>query len=185
MPKLGFVAAILFILGASGPASACRIAAQIVLDDVRHADAVLVGRVSNYRIIRDEASRQRMLSSPSLSPALREIYEGGGALLPDYARFDIEVIEVLVGTVPSRLSATWDNSTFGEPEDISAGPFLMALRDPSSAAPPLRGPSATVFANAEPALPTLLQAPCASPFLFEIDSSEAAEIRRILGVQAR
>mgnify|MGYP000942973946 CR=1 FL=1 len=185
MRILGFVAAILLIVGASSPALACRVKVQIVLDDVSHADAVLVGRISNYRIIRDEAFRQRMLSSPNLSPALREIYEGGGPLLPDYARFDIEVAEVLVGTVPSHLSVTWDNSTFAEPEHMTAGPFLIALRDPSSAAPPLRGASATILVNAEPALPTLFQASCADPFLFGADSDEAAEIRRILGGQAR
>ena len=139
MRKLGFVAVILLIVGTSSLVLACRVRAEIVLNDVSQADAVLVGRIINYRIIRDEAFRQRMLSSPDPSPALREIYKGGGALLSDYARFDIEVAEVLAVTVPSLLSVTWDNSTFGESEHMSAGPFHIALRDPSSAAPPLRG----------------------------------------------
>lgn len=180
MRKLGFVLAILLHVGASSPALACRVEAQIVLDDVRHADLVLVGRISNYRLIRNEPFRQRMLNSPTLAPALREIYASRGPLLSDYARFDIEVAEVLVGTAPSYLSATWDNSTFGEPENMPEGPFLIALRNPSSAAPPLRRSSATIFEHAEPALPTLLQAPCAIPFLFEADSDGAAEVRRIL-----
>lgn len=183
MRRFWFVAAILVGLSASQPALACRIRGQIDLRDVRYADVVLVGRISNYRIIRDEDFRERMLSNPNLTPDMREMYAGRQSLLPDYARFDIEVAEVLVGTAPDRLSATWDNSTFGEPESMRPGPFLIALRNPSSQTPPLRGPSATILPDADPALPTLLQAPCASPFLFENDSDQAAEVRRILGVR--
>ena len=72
------------------------------------------------------------------------------SLLPDYARFDVQVKEVLVGRAPNRLSVTWDNSTFGEPEQMAAGPYLIALRRPGSASPPLRGPSATIFPTPDP-----------------------------------
>ncbi|WP_332639872.1 hypothetical protein [Brevundimonas sp.] len=183
MHRFWFVAAVLAGLSTSQPAFACRIRGQTDLGDVHYADVVVVGRISNYRIIRDQAFRKRMLSNPNLTPDMRETYEGQQSLLPDYARFDIEVAEVLVGTAPNRLSATWDNSTFGEPENMPPGPFLIALRNPSSPTPPLRGPSATIFPNAHPVLPTLLQAPCANPFLFENDSDLAAEVRRILGVR--
>jgi hypothetical protein len=181
MHRIWFVAAVLVLFSASQPAFACRMRAQIDLSDVRHADVVLVGQISNYRIIRDEAFRDRMLSNPNLTPERREIHEGRQSLLPDYALFDIEVGEVLVGTTPNRLSATWDNSTFGEPESMPPGPFLIALRNPLPPTSPLGGPN--IFPNPDIALPTLLQAPCASPFLFENDSDQAAEVRRILGVR--
>lgn len=35
------------------------------LGDVKYADVVVIGRIDNYRIIRDEAFRKRMLASPS------------------------------------------------------------------------------------------------------------------------
>jgi hypothetical protein len=175
-----FAAAIVLALSASEPALACRTYSKIVLDDVRYADVVVVGRISGYRIVRDEAFRQEMLSNPNLSPEGRRMYEGRDSLLPDYARFEIQVDEVLFGSAPNRLSVTWDNSTFGEPEEMGVGPFLIALRRPSSTTPPLRGPSATILPNAEPDLYTVLQAPCSSPFLFENMSNEASIVRRIV-----
>ena len=54
----------------------------------------------------------------------------------DYARFDIEVNEVLLGSVePSLLTAVWINFSHGEPKEYPSGPFLIALR----AMPPLKG----------------------------------------------
>jgi hypothetical protein len=180
MRRSWFLAATILGLAAGQPAIACRIHAGIAFEDVRYADLVVVGRITGYRIVRDEAFRQRMLSNPKLTPDMRELYKGPGSLLPDYARFDIEVQEVLVGQAPRRLSVTWDNSTFGEPKTLPPGPYLIALRKPSSAPPPLRGPSATVFPTPEPDLHTLLQAPCASPFLFEAASDDAGKVRRLL-----
>lgn len=180
MKRSLFAVAAVLALAASQPAVACRIYSPIDLQDVQYADVVLVGRISNYRIIRDEAFRRERLSRPNLSPEDRALYGGPTSLLTDYARFEVEVVEVLHGKAPKRLSVTWDNSTFGEPDQMPAGPFLMALRHPSSAGPPLRGPSATFFPNAEPELPRLLQAPCSSPFLFESASVEANTVRWLL-----
>lgn len=178
-----FAAAFVLAVAASQPAFACRMHSPIVLDDVRYADVVLVGRISGYQIVRDEAFRQRRLSDPNLAPDLRRIYEGRQSLLSDYARFEIHVDEVLFGNAPNRLSVTWDNSTFGEPEEMAAGPFLIALRQSSSTMPPLRGPSGTVLPNAEPNLYTVLQAPCSSPFLFESTSNEASIVRQIVAAR--
>lgn len=185
MKRHWLIAAMLLGFAASEPARACRMHAGIDLKDVRYADLVLVGRIANYRIIRDEEFRRKMLSSPRLPADLRRIYESGESLLPDYARFDIEVDEVLVGRAPKRVSATWDNSTFGEPEKMNAGPFLIALRRPNSAMPPLRGPSATILPNREPHSLTVLQAPCASPFIFESGSDRARAVRQILNARPR
>lgn len=146
----------------SKPAFACMADEPIVLADVNFADVVVVGRVSNYEIVRDDPSER---------------------LIWDYARFTIEIDEVLVGSVPDRISVTWDNSTFEEPEELPEGPLLIALRLPSSATPPLRGPSATIFANREPRLLAVLQAPCSAPFIFDSTSDEARGIRQILGYQ--
>ena len=171
----------LLALVASEPAYACRMYAATVLEDVKYADVVLVGRISNYRIVRDLEQRQRMLRLPNLSAEMRKMYEDPTkSLLWDHARFDVQVDQVLFGKVPRRLSVTWDNSTFGEPGQMPAGPFLIALRDPNSKTPPLRGPSATILPNREPGLLTVLQAPCASPFLFETTSDDARAIRQIL-----
>jgi hypothetical protein len=167
-------------------ARACRIHVPPVLEDVRYAEVVVVGRISKYRIVRDEAFRRQMLASPRLSPDMRRYYEDPeGSLLTDYARFDVHVDEVLVGRPPRRLSVTWNNSTYGEPKQMAAGPYLIALRSPVSAGPPLRGPSVAIFASPDPTVPTLLQAPCSRAFIYEAQSEQAGAIRRILNARPR
>jgi hypothetical protein len=186
VPKPWSIAALFLALAVNEPAHACRTRAALVLDDVKYADLVLVGRSSNYMIVRDNAERQRMLSLPNLSPEMRKLYQDPKqSLIWDYARFDVEVDEVLFGKAPRRLSVTWDNSTFGEPSELPSGPFVIALRDPDSRIPPLRGPSATIQPARERGRLTVLQAPCASPFIFEATSDNGRAIRRILKAQSR
>ena len=115
-----------------------------------------------------------------MSSELRKSLEQQTSYLSDYARFDVVVDEVLVGKAPKTFSVTWDNSTFGEPETLPSGPYVIALRDPAAAMPPIRGPSATIVANPDPGTLTLLQAPCSSPFMFESTSEEAAAVRKLL-----
>lgn len=167
-----------------GSAHACRAFVSPNFEDVSYADVVVIGRVNNYRIIRDDAFRKRMLATPNLSAEMRKTYEDPKqGLLSDYARFDIEVEQVLVGEASSKLSITWDNSTFGEPDQMAAGRYLIALRRPSSASPPLRGPSATILPSPDPNALTLLQAPCSRAFIFDAESGEAQIIRKILGAR--
>lgn len=151
------------------------------LEDVAYANVVLIGRVENYRIIRDEAFRKRMLASPSLTAEMRKFYsDPKRGLMSDYARFDVKVEKVLVGKASGVLSVTWDNSTFGEPDQLMPGRYLIALRRTDSAAPPLRGPSATILPSPDPKSLTLLQAACSSAFIYPAQSEEARKIQAIL-----
>jgi hypothetical protein len=173
MRKCGTAAAMALVtMSAAMPAQACVADAPLDLDDIQYANAVVVGRIANYEMVLDQDWRR---DNPDLirDPATARF-------LTDYARFDVLIDEVLLGNVGRTISVTWDNSTFAEPESMAPGPFLIALRDPGSEAPPLRGPSATVTANPEPRSLTVLQAPCAEPFMFEIGSDQAAAVRRIL-----
>lgn len=159
MRSMIFAVATSLGLALGQPAAACLVEAPTILEDVLLADVVVVGRVSEYSVIRPLRS----------------------ARLPGYARIELQVDEVLVGNAPQTLTMTWVNSTFGIPEAIGDGPFLIALRAPTSAAPPLRGPSATIFRTPEPELLTILQAPCARPFLFDALSEESEVVRQLLG----
>ena len=180
------IAAAVVGLDAGGPAQACRMHARTVLADVQYADAVVVGRIAGYRIVRDEEFRRRMLKSWNLPDDLRKIYrDPDKTLMGDYARFDIRVAQVLAGRAPRTVRVTWSNSTFGLPKSLPGGPLLIALAGPGGKRPPLRGPSATIMPNREPGLPTILQAPCASPFMFAANSNEARAIRRILLARRR
>jgi hypothetical protein len=184
-PCWAITVAVLPLALISGPAHACRMHAKLQLSDVSNADVVLVGRVSNYRIVRDVEFRRKMLASPKLPPDMRKFYEGPNGLISDYARFDVQVDRVLIGKVAARISVTWDNSTFGEPETMAAGPFLMALRRADSKMPPLRGPSATVLPSRDPGLLTVLQAPCSSPFLFTAGDENARIVESIVASRPR
>lgn len=180
------IAAIAMAMISSGSAHACRIFVSPKLEDVGYADVVVVGRIANYRIIRDEAFRKRMLASPKLPADMRKMYQDPKqSLMSDYARFDIEVEEVIAGQAPAKLSVTWDNSTFGEPDRIAPGRYLMALRRSGSAIPPLRGPSATILPSPDPRALALLQAPCSSAFIYEAESEQARTVRAILRASQR
>ncbi len=167
------------------PALACFAHVSTDLNDIKFADIVVVGHVRNYRVVSDVESRRKMLDRSDLPPQLRALYSGSGSVLSDYARFDIEVDRVLAGNASPSLSATWDNSTFREPETMDPGPYLIALRNPNSPSPPLRGPSATVSASPEPDTPTVLQAPCAGAFIFKSTSDQARTLERMLAAQPR
>ena len=153
------------------------------LNDVKYADVVLIGRVRNYKIVRDEEFRKRMLANPKFSSDLRAYYEGHNTVISDYGQLEIEVSEVLAGKTPTRVSVTWSNSTFGNPEAMASGPYLMALCKARSKVPPLRGPSATVLPDPEPESLIVLQAPCAAPFIFDPTSDGARIVRAILAGQ--
>ncbi len=87
------------------PAQACRIEGRFDPALVEHADAVVVGRVTGYELIRTA-----------------DAWMGG------YARFTVMVDEVLAGTPPRMLVVTWNNSTYPEPEGLDPGLQLIALR---------------------------------------------------------
>jgi hypothetical protein len=173
------VAAIAVIL--PGSAYACRVFVQPKFEDVSYADVVVVGRIDHYRIVRDEAFRKQMLGSANLPASMRKMYlDPKQGLLPDYARFEIKVEEVLAGKASGKLSVTWDNSTFAEPDQLAPGRYLIAVRRVTSRIPPLRGSSATIRPSPDPNSLTLLQAPCSSPFMYAAESEEARRVRGIL-----
>lgn len=184
MSKFWFVAILLLASTlTSRSASGCFIDAQIDIHDVQYSDVVVIGKIANYKIVLDPVARQSYKKSFGNSPDLAKRLTG--SFISDYARFDISVDEVLRGKASKTLNVTWDNSTFGEPQDMSPGPFLIALRQANSPIPPLRGPSATYLPNPDPSVLTVLQAPCAPPLIFESQSMETGLIRRVLSANPK
>lgn len=171
-----------------GSAQACYAPARLELEDVKYADAVISGRIVNYRIVRDQKARRDrralLALSPNMAPEMRKELKAQKDFLTDYASFEIVVEQVLKGKTPRKVSVTWDNSTFGEPEMLR-GRHLVALRDPRSKAPPLRGPSATFFPNPRRDVLTVPQAPCAPAFVFKEDEQAARQLRRLMGRPAK
>lgn len=179
----------LIIILVAQPASACMMMAGLRLSDIEYASVVVVGKITKYEIVRDMEFRRRYKEGLERSPDKTSEYwkrEYARAtseterFLNDYARFDVLVDDVLVGQASKVITVTWNNSTFGEPEKMKDGSYLIGLREPSSKSPPVRGPSATVLPAKEPESLIVLQAPCASAFIFEATSSEAQAVRNFL-----
>lgn len=163
-------------------ADACRISKPPKFDQVGDADVVLIGRLENYRIIRDQAFRKEMLASPQLSAEARRFYEyPKQGLLPDYARFDVQVEQVLAGHVSSRVSVVWNNSMFPEPDSMPAGSYLIALRRSNLSDSFPSDSSAKGSASADDDALTVLQAPCSPAFIYGAESGEAKAILSALG----
>ena len=133
------------------PTYASRHTSHFEIEDIKYADLIVIGRVSNYRIIRDLEFRKSMLANPNLASGLRLHYENPNtSLLSDYAVFNVEISEIIKGAAPNKIAVTWENSTFSDPALLESGPYLIALRDPQSTIPPLWGSSATIWPNKEP-----------------------------------
>lgn len=177
------------IILAAKPASACLIATDLKLDDIKYASVVVIGRIIDYKIILARAVRKErkdmLKRSTNKSTEDWKSMSEQKHFLSDYARFSVLVDEVLVGQPTNVISVTWDNSTFGEPEKMKDGPYLIGLREPGSMSPPLRGPSATILPSPEPKSLTVLQAPCAPAFILEATSAKAKAIREMLGGPAK
>ena len=125
------------------PTNACMTIEALRLDDIKYASVVVIGRITNYEVVLDQAVRQerkKELARPNLSPEFRKVLSEQKHFMSDYARFNVVVDEVLVGKPQEVLYVTWDNSTFGEPEKLEEGLFLIALREPDAKIPPASRP---------------------------------------------
>jgi hypothetical protein len=141
------------------PASACIVMAGLVLRDVELSKVVIVARVTDYKIIRAAKI---------------------GTLL-NYAVFTVEVKDTLRGEAPKTLQFSWQNSTFGEPETWDMeNDYVFALITVDSKLPPLSSGSGFIPPAPRDDMMTVLQAPCASAFIFKTESAAAKEVRRIL-----
>ena len=131
----------------ASPADACR-GAEWHPSDLENAQAVVVGRVSNYQIFQAGA-RTRLLKSKvengSASSSERAEYADllakGRIYEAYYGKFKIEVERVLVGNAPKRLSVIYPElvdagsgpgGTASLPTTLRDGRYLIVLRKPAS-----------------------------------------------------
>jgi hypothetical protein len=182
MSMRGFAFVALFNLGAmlaAGPTSACIDIAPIDLHDVSYADVVVVGRVTKYTLVLDSEARKRHQEFLAHSSGkVRELLGKANSFMTDYARLQIAVEEVLRGTAPHTVTVTWDNTAFSETMPPTS--YLIALRSSGSPLPPLRGATATILPDPDPASLSVLRAPCSAAFFFESTSTDADIVRQIL-----
>ncbi len=133
----------------SEPAFACRFQREPNLNEVKQADVIVIGKITEYQVIRHE-----------------------GAV--SYSRFIVQVDQAIVGTASDRFPVTWENSTFGQPEKMAEGPYLIALHAGST------GDYITGSPHREPNVMSVLQEPCSRAMMFEVSSNEARITQDIL-----
>lgn len=165
------------LVGFSAPALACRDEPELRLSWLNQADLVLVGHVSHYRVVPDfhdpvaAAHRYELLERALVAtPEQREQIRRQVGLASDFARVDVRVEEVLIGTRPERLEVTWDTSWFKLPESLEPGSYLMALQAPGK----------LVRTPARSRTWTVLSPICEQSFLVPSTSKAAAAIRQEL-----
>lgn len=148
---------LLFVLSYSGTSHACRTTAKFKIEDIVLANAVFVGELVKYEVIKP-------IEDFDLSA---------------YAVLTFVVVEDIGGEMrEKRIEVYWHNSTFGMPSSLNLGRYLVAVTTDKQ--PPLRGPSAAIFASQLPELPSVLQAPCADPFLLEPNKQNLEQVKNLL-----
>lgn len=174
------ILAMLAMATIGGNAHACLFSPATKLSNVKRADLVVIGEIRNYEIVRNTQDDKQVRATGEKTGLPAAQPDQDISLVSDYARFEIDVTEVLHGSASGAVMATWDASTFGEPETFPPGRHLIALRRAGSGPAPLRGPNAAAYPDPEPGAWTVLHPPCASQFIFKEGSGDAAAIRDIL-----
>lgn len=147
-------------LAVSGPVHACRLNVKTNLQDAFEADAVIVGHVVDYDVVK----------------------HGQFKGVTRHARFKVRVDTTISGDVTDRLdpdgllSFAWGNSVFGVPDSMNLKErYFFALRDlPLQSSFHFFGPTETA-PRIDPIQYTVLQAPCSQPFLF-LDASPQSQM---------
>ncbi len=169
---------LLFLITLGAPASACNTGddERVAPAEVARADLVVIGRIANYRVLpnlldpvanslRYELLQDALRAEPKQLETLRQ----RNYALSDFARFDIQIDDVLKGkATTTTIDIRWQNETFLEPQSLPPGPYLIALLGPKSGA----GPAKDHF--------TMVQPSCGRAYLFAIDSDEARQVRKLL-----
>lgn len=164
MRRLMAVVALGLALVVPATAQACQMPAPRDLQRATQADVVVVGRIVDYRLVRDEAGRRMNREMLARDPELAEaIGKAPGSLMTDYALFDVRVKATLWGEAPRRLRVRLDSAGPRPPRlDI---PYLIVLNAPKPGAE-------AVF--------TVVNQTCAGAFLFPEGEPDALTIRRLL-----
>jgi hypothetical protein len=169
---------VIFALGlhfllAGTSAQACIIPAANVnlsIDDVIHADAVLIGRVQRYTIIPNPGAKG-FHDKTRYMPVNTSWY--------DFAHFDIVVDEVLSGKIGKRLMVIWNVRTFDHPGIMRGEPFLIALMKTEAPNPALARALGKDLPSRNARSWTIMRSPCGPAFVMPGTKAQMREARAL------
>ena len=164
------------IMLASGSAQACRVSGPTNFSNVQAADAVVVGKIINYKIVLDLKTRNertyQLSHSPNMSPEYRRFLSKQKNFDGDYARFDVVVEKVLKGNVGRKIRVTWNASPFAEPDHMTTASVVVALTKNT--------PTNRARSEAKSDEMIVFQPNCDAAFIFPKGSREAESIFNVL-----
>lgn len=170
----------------SSAALACQFSSPLRAEQISSADVVVIGKVTNYHIVRDEDSRARRREDCRKAKSFsskRWAEEGWKALcaqkdfISDYAQFTIIISDVLKGRAPRSITATWDASTFSEPNTFPSDLRLIGLRKPDVAGGRL---ASNPMYKQRSRFYFVMQVPCSGAFIIPANSDFAQEVKSFL-----
>jgi hypothetical protein len=139
-------------------ADACIDIAPFVVEDIRQADVVFTGTLSDYEV--KEGPKRYSLNK--------------------YGLLTFHVDGVLKGEIERDVQIYWWNSTFNMPEKMDLGERMIVAVVSSDKSLPLRRASAYVIGSMRPDLLQVLQAPCSASFTFPYNVDTEVNLRAVL-----
>ncbi len=126
--------------------------------DLLHADAIVVGNVTNYELVTETSGRVL------------------------HGQFQIDAVQILTGWVDQPLTVNWSNHVFGIPETWSTpNPILFGLRYPDKRSLDEQMRDSFVYSTTDDQAPVILQRNCSSAHIYRLHSSVVKAVA-ILGL---
>lgn len=163
------------------PVQACQGYEPTQLQEAQNADAVVIGRIYNYRIIRNDYFRKRELARNNLTQQKRKMYMDPKRVLgADYARFDVQVEKIISGKAAETITVTQIVTRIFKQDPKWTRRYLMALYRPFPVSPRTAGKNPERLTDPRFTTWYIPQPPCSGALMFHSESEEAKAIRKML-----
>lgn len=113
------------MLVANSSALACLVPKPLHSSDFVTAEVIIVGRVINYEAVVDPVATEKTRQVLEASPSMRAHAKDYKWI--SYGKLDVEVDEVLKGTVPARPAIYWLPGTIGPADALAPGRYILGL----------------------------------------------------------
>ncbi len=151
-------ASLLVALAAFGlinvPAHACVVLDAFDINEARNADAIVVGRISNFGLAKSRFNESH-----------------------EYAVFDLGVQQSISGISPKNITVIWSATTNTKPSDLSGQTALIALGKNEKSDLIQQGYRLSVKSDTRVAF---FQSPCAHAFILRPSDENVSAVARVL-----
>lgn len=165
------------LLVANVSALACPEPIRLFPSEFITADIIIVGQVQRYEAIIDIAATARVRQILEKIPKMKARTKDHVSIL--YGRFNIDVEQVLKGTISARPDIYWAPATRGPAKSVPPGRYilgLVAMNDRVEHAKNLPHPPGALYVD---------EKSCAGAFIAEYSSDMGIKVRQLLNVRSQ